>query len=145
MNKSILNCYDKWSLNMKEEKKQSLKVENVSKVLPFSPKLESGLDSVIDTKHNLIISVVKKGYAYKVVKVANENGASGAFIVNGRGTSKEKKSFFGFEVAPENEMVMMVVKQDMAYPIVKSIYAIADFKSHAKGIVFVLPIATLLD
>ena len=44
--------------------------------------LSSGKDSVKEPISKLVVAVVKKGYAYQVVKVASENGAKGAFIDN---------------------------------------------------------------
>ena len=49
------------------------------------------------------------------------------------------------DIAPEKEAVLIVVDEALVYPVIKSVYAIADFKSVAKGVVFALPISTLLD
>ena len=102
-------------------------------------------DEIIEQKHKLLIVIVKKGYAYEVVKTASNSGGKGAVILEGRGRSTTKKSLFGMDIAPEKEMVVMVVKEELAYPIVKEVYAIANFKSVAKGTVMVLPISFLLD
>lgn len=107
--------------------------------------LSSGKDSVKEPVSKLVVAVVKKGYAYQVVKVASENGAKGAFILDGRGTSSHRKRFFGFDIAPEKEVVMMVVNEEIVYPVIKSIYAIAGFKTSVKGVVFALPVSTILD
>ena len=108
-------------------------------------KLEIVADEVKSQEHKLIVAIVKKGYAYEVVKTATDCGGKGAMILNGRGKSSTKKRFFGMEIAPEKELVMMVVKEELAYPIIKEIYAIANFKSDAKGTVMALPISFLLD
>lgn len=100
---------------------------------------------VVETKHKLIVVMVKRGYAYEVIKTATASGGKGAIILNGRGRSQTKKRFFGMDIAPEKEMVVMVVREDLAYPIVKEIYAIANFKSDAKGTVMALPVSYLLD
>ncbi|MBP3630487.1 MAG: hypothetical protein J6J23_03250 [Clostridia bacterium] len=106
---------------------------------------EAGNDEVKEVGSKLVMAVVKKGYAYQVVKVANENGAKGAFILDGRGASTHKKRFFGLDIAPEKEVVLMVVNDSIVYPVIKSIYAIAGFKTTVKGVVFALPISMLLD
>lgn len=108
-------------------------------------KLEVLADEVITQEHKLLITVVKKGYAYEVVKTATNSGGKGAIILGGRGSGGNKKRFFGMDIAPEKEMVIMVVKEELAYPIIKEIYAIANFKSDAKGTVMALPISFLLD
>lgn len=102
-------------------------------------------DEVVDNGHKLILTVVKKGFAYEVVKAASAAGGKGATILDGRGASETKRKFFGFEIAPEKEIVLMVVKDNMVYPIIKEIYAITGFKTNAKGTVFALPISFLLD
>ena len=40
---------------------------------------------------------------------------------------------------------MMVVNEEIVYPVIKSIYAIAGFKTSVKGVVFALPVSTILD
>ena len=107
--------------------------------------IEIVADEVIEQKHKLLVVIVKKGYAYEVVKTASNSGGKGAIILEGRGRSTTKKRLFGMDIAPEKEMVVMVVREELAYPIVKEIYAIANFKSVAKGTVMVLPVSFLLD
>lgn len=102
-------------------------------------------DEVREQHHKLLVAIVKRGYAYEVIKTATNTGGKGAIILNGRGSAVSKKRFFGMEIAQENEMVIMVVKEELAYPIIKEIYAIANFKSDAKGTVMCLPISFLLD
>ena len=107
--------------------------------------LENVCDEVKPQSHKLLVAIVKKGYAYEVLRVATANGGQGAIILGGRGSSSEKKRLFGMDIAPEKEMVIMVVKEELAYPIIKEVYAIANFKSNAKGTVFAMPISFLLD
>ena len=102
-------------------------------------------DEVVEAQHKLIVVMVKRGYAYEVVKTASASGGKGAIILNGRGRSQTKKRLFGMDIAPEKELIIMVVKEELAYPIIKEIYAIANFKSDAKGTVMALPISYLLD
>ena len=116
-------------------------IEDKKELLP----LEIDHESPVDKEHKLIVCIVKKGYAYEVIKTATENGGKGAVIMDGRGMSKENKKFFGAEIATGKELVLMVVEEKYAYPVIKAIYAIADFKSNAKGLVFALPITTLMD
>lgn len=116
-------------------------VDDKKELLPLE--IEQG--SPVDREHKLIVCIVKKGYAYEVVKTATENGGKGAVIMDGRGVSKDNKKFFGVEISPEKELVLMVVEEQFAYPVIKAVYAIADFKSNAKGVVFALPITTLMD
>lgn len=107
--------------------------------------VEVVVDEVKETSHKLVVAIVKKGYAYEVVKAATGSGGKGAIILDGRGSASEKKRLFGMEIAPEKEMVVMVVREEFVYPIIKEIYAISGFKTNAKGTVFAMPISFLLD
>ena len=89
----------------------------------------------------LIVAIVQRGYADEVVSAAKTEGATGAVIVQGKGTNNEKRRFFGFSIDPENEVVMMIVDEDIAVPVTKAIYKAVDYKSEARGLVFVLPVS----
>lgn len=113
--------------------------------LSFPVSLTAEKDEVIQQGSKLVVAVVKKGYGYQIVKIASENGAKGAFILDGRGASSHKKRFFGLDIAPEKEVVLMVIKDSIVYPVIKSIYAMAGFTTTAKGVVFALPVSMVLD
>lgn len=113
--------------------------------LAFPITLGAEKDEVINQGSKLVVAVVKKGYGYQVVKIASESGAKGAFILDGRGTSSHKKRFFGLDIAPEKEVVLMLVNDSIVYPVIKSIYAMAGFTTAVKGVVFALPVSMVLD
>lgn len=94
-----------------------------------------------DETHKLVVAIVNSGYASASIVAARENGGEGAIILTGRGVSKTERSFFGMTVEPENEVVLMVVKERFVYPVIKAIYATVDFKSPGRGMVFALPIS----
>jgi len=119
-------------------------MENTTNEIKIEP-VEIVQDDIIAEESKLIVTIVKKGFAYEVVKAAGAAGAKGATILDGRGSSEVRRRFFGSEIAPEKEMVLMVVKESMAYPIIKEIYAVSGFKTNAKGTVFALPVSFLLD
>ena len=120
-------------------------MEEIRNEVNESEPIELILDEVKEDSHKLIVAIVKKGFAYEVIRVASGSGGKGAIILGGRGSSQDKKRLFGLEIAPEKEMVLMVVKEALVYPIIKEIYAISGFKTNAKGTVFALPISKLLD
>lgn len=120
-------------------------MEEIKNEVNESEPIEVVLDEVKEVAHKLVVAIVKKGFAYEVIRSATNSGGKGAIILGGRGSSQEKKRLFGLEIAPEKEMVLMVVKESLVYPIIKEIYAISGFKTNAKGTVFALPISCLLD
>lgn len=92
-------------------------------------------------EYRLVVSVVQRGYSDEVIIAARTAGATGAVVIQGKGTTNEKRKFFGFTVEPENEVVLMVVPKMQAVPITKAIYEAVDYKSEARGLVFVLPVS----
>ena len=94
-----------------------------------------------DQEFKLVMAIVQRGYSDEVVAAAKSEGATGAVIVQGKGTNNEKRRFFGFSIEPENELVMMIVDADIAVPVTKAIYKAVDYKSEARGLVFVLPVS----
>lgn len=89
----------------------------------------------------LVFTSVKRGYEGEVLEAAKLEGHSGAIVMQAKAVEKVRKKFFGFSVDPESSVVLMIVKADIVLPVIKSIYSIVDFKSEARGMLFVLPVS----
>ena len=94
-----------------------------------------------DDLYKLIVAIVQRGYSDEVVFAAKSAGAKGAVILQGKGAGSSEKKFFGFKIDPENEVVMMLVKEENVVPIMKAIYLVTDYQSSARGMVFALPVS----
>lgn len=94
-----------------------------------------------DETYKLVVAVVQRGYSDEAINAARSKGAKGAVILNGKGKGESERKFFGFQVDPENETVLILVKEIDCVPIVKAIYSAVDYKSSARGMVFVLPVS----
>lgn len=94
-----------------------------------------------DENYKLVVAVVQRGYSDEAINAARSKGAKGAVILNGKGKGESQRKFFGFEVDPENETVLILVKEIDCVPIVKAIYSAVDYRSSARGMVFVLPVS----
>ena len=94
-----------------------------------------------DQTYKLVVAIVQRGYSDEAINAARSKGAKGAVVINGKGKGESKRSFFGFQVDPENETILILVKEEICVPVVKAIYAAVDFKSAARGMVFVLPVS----
>lgn len=92
-------------------------------------------------EYECVLAIVQRGYSDEVVAAARSEGATGAVIIQGKGTTNEKRRFFGFSIEPENEMVMMLVDGEIVVPVVRAIYKAVDYKSEARGLVFALPVS----
>ena len=94
-----------------------------------------------DDLYKLVVTIVQRGYSDEVVFAAKSAGAKGAVIMQGKGVGTSEHKFFGFKIDPENEVVMILVKEELVVPIMKAIYAMTDYKSAARGMVFALPVS----
>ena len=104
--------------------------------------MENIFDEIVAGEdYKLLFAVVQRGFSDEVVQASREHGGSGAVILQGKGTTNEKHKFFGFNIEPEKEVVMILVPSEKAVPITKAIYAAVDYKSEARGLVFVLPVS----
>lgn len=98
-------------------------------------------DIFSDGDYKLVFTSVKRGYEGEVLEAAKLEGHSGAIVMQAKAVEKVRKRFFGFSVDPESSVVMMIVKSELVVPVIKSIYSVVDFKSEARGMLFVLPIS----
>ena len=94
-----------------------------------------------DELYKLVVAIVQRGYSDEVVFAAKSAGAKGAVILSGKGVGESNRKFFGFKIDPENEVVMLLVKEEIVVPVMKAIYFAADYQSSARGLVFALPVS----
>lgn len=94
-----------------------------------------------DEEYKLVFVSVKRGFEGEVLEAAKLEGHSGGIVMQAKSVEKVRKRFFGFSVDPESSLVLMLVKSNIVVPVVKAIYSAVDFKSEARGMVFVLPVS----
>ncbi len=94
-----------------------------------------------DQTYKLVVAVVQRGYSDEAINAAKSVGAKGAVVLNGKGKGESKRKFFGFQIDPENETILILVNEDICVPVVKAIYSAVDYHSAARGMVFVLPVS----
>lgn len=87
--------------------------------------------------YEMINVIVNKGYAEDAMDAARKAGAGGGTIIGARGTAKEGDSkFFGVEIVPEKEMLMILVPAEKKESIVNAISSLPCFAKAGSGIVF---------
>ena len=93
------------------------------------------------TDYDLIVTIINRGYADYVIKVAREAGASGGTIINARGSVKngEENKFMGVTIQPEKEMVITLVKHEEKNRIMQEITDKSKLEENGHGICFSLP------
>ena len=68
--------------------------------------------SVNSNNKKVIITIVRKGMAAKIVKASKEAGAEGGTIVYGLGTGvHETENFLGITLEPEKEMIITLIAE----------------------------------
>lgn len=91
--------------------------------------------------YDLIVTIVNKGRAEKVMEAAKKAGAEGGTILHGRGSGiHEKAKLFGIVVEPEKEIVLTLVPSEISQEVLENILKEADLNKPNKGIAFVLSV-----
>jgi hypothetical protein len=95
-----------------------------------------------DSPHNLIIVVLNRGYGEDVMDVARASGATGGTVLHARscGTAGMEK-FFGVTIAPEKEILMILVQDTNTRGIMSDIAEKAGPSTDAGAISFSLPVS----
>ncbi len=90
-------------------------------------------------KHDLIVTIVKKGYCERIVKATRKAGAEGATIIPARGTGiHETKKLLGIPIEPEKEVILTIVKEEKSESVLDAIIDAGDLEKPATGIAFVI-------
>lgn len=97
-----------------------------------------------EKKSVLIITIVDKGYNDQVMDAARAAGAGGGTVVRAKGTGAEMAKFFGVSISEEKEMIYIVASSDMRDDIMKAIMEKAGGNTEAHGVVFSLPVDSVL-
>ncbi len=92
-------------------------------------------------QHELILTIINRGFADLVMDAAKAAGASGGTVVNARGTGiHEAEKFFGIIVQPEKELVLILAERAQKNAIMTAICTHAGLQEAGKGICFSLPV-----
>ena len=111
-----------------------MKAGNVQKASGKEEKM-TGEDNM--EKYEMINIIVNKGYAEDAMAAARKAGAGGGTIIGAKGTAREGDStFFGVDIVPEKEMLMILVPQDKRDSIVQAVSSLACFEKAGSGIIF---------
>ncbi len=87
--------------------------------------------------YEMINIIVNKGYAEDAMAAARKAGAGGGTILSARGTAREgDEKFFGMEIVPEKEMLIVLVPSDKKAEILDAVKALPCFEKAGSGIVF---------
>ena len=92
-------------------------------------------------KHDLILTIVNRGFADEGMTAAKKAGAFGGTVVNARGTgTNELQDFFGALIQLEKELVMILTEREKRNQIMTAICKDAGIDKEGMGISFSLPV-----
>jgi nitrogen regulatory protein PII len=99
---------------------------------------------VVENNISMIIAIVDKGNTELVMNAARAAGAGGGTVVRAKGTGAEMAKFFGVSISEEKEMVYIVARRDNRDAIMKSIMEQAGSNTNAHGVIFALPVDSVV-
>lgn len=106
---------------------------------------ESEATMAIHTEHELIFVIANEGYTDMIMDAARSAGASGGTVIKARGTGGEhSEKFFGFSIAAEKEIHLIVTPAQGRNHIMKTIMEKAGLDSKAQSIVFSMPVSNAI-
>ncbi|HOG18066.1 MAG TPA: P-II family nitrogen regulator [Syntrophales bacterium] len=94
----------------------------------------------------LVVTIVAKGAASKVVAASKNAGAKGGTILLGRGTAPESVylDILGINFDPERELVLTLAGEDMTDRLLQTISDEGELHKPGKGIAFVVDVKGLV-
>lgn len=99
----------------------------------------------IKTDHELIFVVANEGYSDMIMDAARSAGAGGGTVIKAKGTGAEyTQKFFGFSIATEKEILLLVTPAQGRNAIMKAIMDDAGLESKAQAIVFSMPVSNAI-
>ncbi|MDD4220583.1 MAG: P-II family nitrogen regulator [Sphaerochaetaceae bacterium] len=109
---------------------------------PFEPtKVNNPRRKSMDSPHTLITCIVNKGNADEVMDAARKAGATGGTILAARGTGKEEdQKFFGIQLVPEKEMLMILVGSGLTGRVLEAIREVPCLAQPGSGIAFCIDV-----
>ena len=88
-------------------------------------------------EYEVINIIVNKGYAEDAMAAARKAGAGGGTIISAKGTAREgDATFFGVDIVPEKEMLMILVPQEKREAIAGAVSSLPCFEKAGSGIIF---------
>ena len=92
----------------------------------------------------LIMSIVDKGYTDSLMDSARQAGATGGTVVKAKGTGADIAKFFGVSISEEKEIVYIVADKEKRDDIMHAIMQSSGTATEAHGIVFSLPVDSVM-
>ncbi|UCZ54182.1 PII family protein [Bacillus shivajii] len=92
-------------------------------------------------QQKLLVTIVKKGKAKKIMKAAKDVGVEGGTVMIGSGVGiHEKEKTFGIDTIYEKELILNLVHEDLLPDVINEITHTAKLNKPGQGIGFVIDV-----
>ncbi|MFW5837479.1 MAG: P-II family nitrogen regulator [Desulfovibrionaceae bacterium] len=92
-------------------------------------------------RFKIVFAPVKPHKTDPIVDAAKAAGATGATIIQARGTGmREAKTFFGLTLEDQTDIVMFLLEEHLVASVLEAIKTAGEFHKPGTGIAFVLPV-----
>lgn len=106
--------------------------------------MEGGEKMSFNTEYELILVIANEGYTDLIMNAARSAKATGGTVIKAKGTGAEyAKKFFGFTIAAEKEMILIVSPTKDRSNIMRAVMTQAGLESKAQSIVVSLPVSSV--
>ncbi|GAB6058891.1 P-II family nitrogen regulator [Desulfonatronum parangueonense] len=96
---------------------------------------------LMDKNFSLVVAIVNPGYSEEVIRIAEENGASGGTIVFARGASiRSQASLLGIPLEPQKEVIYVVSPREIVSDLLKKLNKACHLSEKGFGLAFALPL-----
>lgn len=90
-------------------------------------------------EYDLIVTIVKRGFAERVMKASREAGAEGGTVFFGRGAGiHETQKILGIPIEPEKEIVLTAIPRAITDKVLSTIIEAVKLNQPGTGVAFVL-------
>ncbi|QTQ11528.1 transcriptional regulator [Treponema parvum] len=95
--------------------------------------------------HHMVSIIANRGYADDIMAAARKAGAGGGTVIKARGTAKPGDAkFFGMEIVPEKEMLLMIIDSEKLDDVLEAVRTLPCLASPGSGIAFCCPISDFM-
>ena len=101
-------------------------------------------DNIMNSQNtqNLVIAIFNRGFSEEVMEIARKAGALGGTVLHAHGYGAScTERFLGISIAPEKEMLMMIVPETISGAIMDSIANQAGPTTDIHAVTFCLPVS----
>lgn len=96
------------------------------------------LDREEDSMYKAVHIIVDNGKGESVVELARKAGATGATIINARGSGiHEREKLFNIEIEPEKEIVLIILKTDIVDKVIDVLVNELKINEPGNGLIYV--------